>query len=107
MQNNSVEVPQALYEDSKAYLLKTDEYGGSLYDHLSGMVARLIEGKPTTVSNFEEYSRQVKSDEFRPREANPNRFWHKNKPDERCVKRANEINNLFKVRLEGEPRNVP
>lgn len=50
-----------VFEDSKAFLLQTDGNGGSLYDHLSDVVLRLLEQRPKdALQHFENISLETK-----------------------------------------------
>eukprot|EP01116_Phalansterium_solitarium_P019158 TRINITY_DN5268_c0_g2_i1.p1 TRINITY_DN5268_c0_g2~~TRINITY_DN5268_c0_g2_i1.p1 ORF type:complete len:485 (-),score=139.57 TRINITY_DN5268_c0_g2_i1:849-2303(-) len=55
------------FEDAKAFLLQSDSNGANLYDHLSDVLLKLIESRPTgALQNFENISNEVKTGRLPP-----------------------------------------
>src|SRR5690606_8384067 len=89
--------PQAFYEDAKAYLMKVNEEGESLYDLLAKMIHSLKTQKyDKNYINIPEYLSQMMEDELKYVQPDfKKKYWEKNKPEELHVKRCNRTNNLL------------
>lgn len=88
------DVDETAFADAKAYLTQQDANGRSIYDHLSKVILKLLEQKPSRAfQQFENISLEVKSQTFQPKDSQNG--------DDACVEfdstLATRRSNLFKV----------